>query len=307
MTPLRIVFMGSSEFSVASLAALLEAGHDVCAVYAQPPRPAGRGHEERPCPVHAFALDRGLSVLTPKNFKNQADLAAFAAHGADVGVVAAYGLILPVAVLSAPRLGCVNVHASLLPRWRGAAPIQRAILAGDAETGISIMQMDEGLDTGPVLVAEATPITATATAQELHDTLATLGARLLLEALEGLQAGALSPQPQDDARVTYAAKLERGEGRLDWTRPAVELDRMVRALNPWPGVWFEHGGERIKVLAAETADGAGAPGDVLDDALCVVCGSGALRLMRLQRPGKAAMDADAFLRGYALPRGTGLN
>ncbi len=303
---LDLVFMGTPAFAVPTLAALLGAGHRIVAVYSQPPRPAGRGHRPQPSPVQALAERRGLPVLTPATLKTPEAGAAFAAHHADAAVVAAYGLILPKAVLAAPRLGCFNVHASLLPRWRGAAPIQRAILAGDSATGVTIMAVEAGLDTGPMLLQESVPITPATTASDLHDRLADLGARLMTQALAGIAAGTLHARPQPEAGVTYAHKLERDEGRLDWTRPAAVLERAVRALNPWPGVWFEVGGERIKVLAAEAAEGGGVPGTVLDDRLTIACGEAALRLTRLQRPGKAALDAEAFLRGFPLPAGTRL-
>jgi len=302
--PLRLAFMGSPDFAVPTLAALIDAGHEIAAVYAQPPRPAGRGHRERPCPVHAFAAERGLHVRTPANFKDPADQAAFRALELDAAVVAAYGLILPAAVLEAPRLGCFNVHASLLPRWRGAAPIQRALLAGDAETGVTVMGMEAGLDTGPMYLTGRVPITDTTTATELHDALAEMGGALMVEALAGIAAGTLTPRPQPEEGVTYAAKLSRDEGRIDWQRPAAELDRMVRGLNPWPGVWFEHGGERIKVLAARPADAGGAAGTVVAGPLVVACGEGALEIERLQRPGKGPLEADAFLRGYPLEAGS---
>ena len=308
MSRLRLIFMGSPAFGAPVLAALIDAGHDVACVYAQPPRPAGRGQKTRLSAVHAFAETRGLAVRVPASLKPAAEHQAFAAIGADAAISAAYGLILPTPVLEAPRLGCLNVHASLLPRWRGAAPIQRAIMAGDTETGVTVMQVDEGLDTGPVVLAEAVPITPDTTAGSLHDGLAAIGARLALAALEGLDGGCLKATPQAAEGATYAAKLEPDEGRLDWRRPAVELERHVRALCPRPGSWFEHRGERIKVLAAEVAEGdAGAvPGTVLDGAPRVACGAGALRLARVQRGGKAAAEADAFLRGYALPPGTRL-
>jgi methionyl-tRNA formyltransferase len=312
MTPLRLAFMGSPDFALPALRALADAGHEIAAVYAQPPRPAGRGHKERPCPVHALALARGWPARTPASLKDPAAQEAFTALDLDVAVVVAYGLILPPAVLASPRLGCVNVHASLLPRWRGAAPIQRAILAGDAETGITIMEVTEELDAGPVLLQEAVAIGAPETAATLHDRLAELGARLIVTALEGLAAGALSARPQPEDGVTYAAKLRRGEGRLDWRRPAVELERAVRAFSPWPGAEFEaprgQSSARIKVLAAEVVAGApgAAPGTVLDDRLTVACGDGALRLLEVQRAGKAALDAEAFLRGFELAPGTRL-
>ncbi len=307
MPRLRLVFMGSADFAVPILAALLEAGHDVACVYAQPPRPAGRGHRERPVPVHAFTAARGLAVRTPASLKDDGEHRAFAGLRADAAVVAAYGLILPGPILEAPRLGCLNVHASLLPRWRGAAPIQRAILAGDGETGVTIMRMDEGVDTGPILIAETVPITAATTAAGLGDTLSRLGARMIVQALDGLSGGGLRPAPQPTLGVTYARRLDRDEGRLDWRRPAADLERAVRALNPWPGTWFRHGGERIKVLAAEVVETpAAAPGSVVDGRLTVACGSGALRLLRVQRGGKAPAEADAFLRGYPVIVGTRL-
>jgi len=304
--PLRLVFMGSPDFAALVLKALLAAGHDIARVYAQPPKPAGRGQKEQPCAVHAFALANGLAVRTPKTLRAPEAQAEFAAIGADAAVVAAYGLILPKPVLDAPRLGCVNVHASLLPRWRGAAPIQRAILAGDRETGVTIMKMDEGLDTGPMLLAERVAITPLTTASSLHDALAEIGSRLVVRALDGLAAGGLRPTPQPADGVTLAPKLTREEGRLDWRRTAEELERQVRALNPWPGVWFEHDGERIKVLEAEAASGSGEPGIVLDDRLGVACGAGVLRPLRIQKAGKAPMEAAAFLRGNPVPAGTRL-
>jgi methionyl-tRNA formyltransferase len=303
---MRLVFMGTPDFAVPALDALLAAGHSVAAVYTQPPRPAGRGQREQISPVHACANAHGLPVRTPASLKSEAVQKEFADLQADAAVVAAYGLILPKPVLAAPRLGCLNIHASLLPRWRGAAPIHRAILAGDAETGITIMQMDAGLDTGAMLLQEATPIGADDSAQTLHDRLAEIGGRLIVAALERLQAGALAARPQPGEGVTYAAKLTREEGRLDWSRPAATLERQVRAFDPWPGAWFEHRGERIKVLAARTATvpAGRAPGTVLDPPLLIACGEGALQLLRLQRAGKAALDAGDFLRGFPLPAGT---
>lgn len=306
MTKLRVIFMGTPDFAVPSLAALIGAGHDVVGVYSQPPRPAGRGHREQLSPVHAFAAQRGLLVRTPARLKDPAEHRAFAELAADVAVVAAYGLILPKPILDAPRLGCVNVHASLLPRWRGAAPIQRAILAGDAESGVTIMGMEEGLDTGPMWLIGRAPISARTTGASLHDGLSRLGGELIVPALAGIADRRLSPIPQPADGVTYAKKLERDEGRMDWSRPAVELERQVRAFAPWPGAWFEHRGERIKVLESVMTTGQGAPGTIIDDGLAVACGAGALRLSSVQRAGKAAMAAEAFLRGYALPKGTRL-
>lgn len=301
---MRLAFMGSPDFALPSLKALMAAGHSIACVYAQPPRPAGRGQQERPCPAHAFALAHGIPARTPRTLRDPAEQAAFAALDLDCAVTAAYGLILPKAVLDAPRLGCLNVHGSLLPRWRGAAPIQRAILAGDTETGITIMRMDEGLDTGPTLMSAAIPIAPAATAGELHDVLAELGAKLIVPVLEGLALGTLSPVAQPEAGVTYAAKLDKAETRLDWSRPAAELERVVRAFAPFPGAWFELADERIKVLLAEAVAGSGEPGTVLDDRLTVACGEDALRPARVQRAGKGAMDADAFLRGRGVAAGT---
>lgn len=307
-TRLRLVFMGTPDFSVPCLQALIDAGHDVVAVYSQPPRPAGRGHKERPSPVHRAAETHGIEVRTPKSLKGSKEQDEFRALKADIAIVVAYGLILPQAILDAPRLGCVNVHASLLPRWRGAAPIQRAIVAGDKETGVTIMQMEAGLDTGPMLARATVPITATTTAQELHDRLSELGAELLVKTLPALAAGAITPEPQPDHGVTYAHKLEKHEGRIDWSRPARELDRLIRGFTPWPGAFFMLNGEQVKLLAAELVEDApGAqPGTVLDDRLTIACGQGALRIRRLQRPGRKPLDADAFLRGVPLKAGTRL-
>ena len=294
---MRLAFMGSPEFAVPALRALHAAGHEIAAVYCQPPKPAGRGQRETQCPVHRAAEALGLPVRTPARLKREAaEHEAFAALGLDAAVVAAYGLILPRAMLDAPRLGCLNIHASLLPRWRGAAPIQAAILAGDAETGITIMRMEEGLDTGPMLLAEATPIGPRETTARLHDRLAAIGARLILRALDDAPAA----MPQPGAGVTYAAKLTKADGVLDWRRPASLLDRQVRALTPWPGSFFDAGGETIRVLEAEPTGAAGTPGTVLDGS-AIACGEGALRLIRLQRPGRAPLPADAVLRGFALP------
>lgn len=315
MTPLRLVFMGTPDFAVPSLRALADAGHEVVCVYSQPPRPAGRGQQVQKSPVHRFAEERGIPVRTPKSLRNAEAQAEFADLKADAAVVAAYGLILPQPILDAPRLGCLNVHGSLLPRWRGAAPIQRSILAGDAETGITIMQMDIGLDTGAMLLKDAVPITAETTASSLHDALADMGARLIVQALDGIAEGRLAAEPQPEEGVTYAAKLTREDGRLDWTRDAAYVERQVRALTPWPGCWFDAptptgGVERIKVLKAEPAPAPtidtrkAAPGTLLDDRLTVACTDGAVRLTLVQRPGKAPVDGAALLRGFALPAGT---
>jgi len=298
MRPLRLAFMGSPDFAVPALRALHEGGHEVACVYAQPPRPAGRGQRETPCPVHRAALDLGLPVRTPARVgRDQAAQAEFAALDLDVAVVAAYGLILPPAMLAAPRLGCLNIHASLLPRWRGAAPIQAAIQAGDAESGITIMRMEEGLDTGPMLLVETTPIGPRTTTPELHDRLAEIGARLILRALD--EATPATPQPMQG--VTYAQKLGKADGAIDWRRGADALDRQVRALNPWPGCFFSDGAETLRLLAAEPAEAAPAPPGTLLPGGIVACGTGALRLLSLQRPGRAAQPADAFLRGHPLP------
>jgi methionyl-tRNA formyltransferase len=305
--PLDLVFMGSAEFGLPALKALLAAGHRIKAVYAQPPKPAGRGQREKACPIHAAALELGIPARTPKSLRAAAEHESFAGLGADAAVVAAYGLILPRPILETPRLGCLNIHASLLPRWRGAAPIQRAILAGDSETGVTIMQMDEGLDTGDILLAEKIPIGGATTAGGLHDALARLGARLIVRALEGVAAGTLAATPQPAEGAVYAAKLSRDEGRLDWRKPAALLARAVRALDPWPGTWFEKDGKRIKVLAAKDVAGEGSPGTVLDDSPTIACGAGALRLVRLQRGGRAAMAAADCLRGFSLPVGTVLS
>ena len=297
MTRLDLAFMGSPEFAVPVLAALLEAGHRVRAAYTKPPSPAGRGRRAAPPPVQAFAEDHGIPVLTPESLKGRAEQAAFAALGLDACVVAAYGLILPGTMLAAPKLGCLNVHASLLPRWRGAAPVERAILAGDEETGVTMMLMDEGLDTGPILLTEAATISADSTAAGLTETLSRQGAGLAVRALEGLAGGALDPRPQPALGVTYAPRIEKAEGRIDWSRPSDELERKVRALNPRPGVWFSHGDVRIKVLTARAGDGDGAPGAVLDGSLNIACGEGALKPLKVQRAGKKPQSVEEFLRG----------
>ena len=300
---LRLAFMGSPAFSVPALRALVAAGHEVACVYAQPPRPAGRGQRETPCPVHQAAIEMGLPVRTPARVRREAaEHEAFAALGLDAAVVVAYGLILPKPMLEAPRMGCLNIHASLLPRWRGAAPIHAAVLAGDAETGITIMRMDEGLDTGPMLLREVTPIGPRETTAAVHDRLSAMGARLVLRALE--ERPPEIPQPAEGA--TYAPKLGKEDGRLDWAEPAVALDRRVRAMTPWPGAFTALSGEVLRVLEAVPAPGREAvPGTVLDDALLVACGGGtALRLTRVQKAGRAATEAGAFLRGHAVPPGT---
>jgi methionyl-tRNA formyltransferase len=310
---LDLVFMGTPAFAVTILAALIDVGHHIAAVYTQPPRPAGRGHRPQPSPVQLLAAQHRLPVRCPVNLRTDEAQAAFSSLGAEAVVVAAYGLILPRAILLAPRLGCLNVHASLLPRWRGAAPIQRALLAGDTETGITIMRMEEGLDTGPILVQRAIPIPTGTTAAGLSAELAVPGARLILEALEGVANGTLAPRPQPQDGVTYARKIAREDGRLDWRLPATALERQVRALDPWPGAFFEaprihlkDGGERIRVIAAAALPGALAspPGTVLDNTLSIACGDGVFRPLRLQRPGRAPLEAPAFLRGFPIAAGT---
>jgi methionyl-tRNA formyltransferase len=308
---LDLVFMGTPAFAATILDALIEAGHRIRAVYTQPPRPAGRGHRPQVSPVQLVAVQNRIPVNSPVSLRTQEAQAAFSALDADAVVVAAYGLILPRAILAAPRLGCLNVHASLLPRWRGAAPIQRALLAGDSETGITIMQMEEGLDTGPILLQRAMPIASGMAAAELSDELAALGAGLILDALDGVARGTLAARPQPQEGVTHAYKISREDGRLDWRRPAAALGRQVRALDPWPGAFFEgprirEGGERIRVLAAAAEPGPsqGVPGTVLDDRLSIACGEGVLRPLRLQRAGRAAVEVTAFLRGHPIAAGT---
>jgi methionyl-tRNA formyltransferase len=303
---LRLAFMGTPDFAVPALDALVQAGHEIAAVFCQPPRPTGRGHRTQPSPVQARAETLGLDVRHPASLKPAETQAEFAALALDAAVVAAYGLILPKPILAAPRLGCLNVHASLLPRWRGAAPIQRAILAGDAETGVTIMQMEAGLDTGPMLLTERVPIGPDATAETLQAELAALGARLIVEALDRAAAGTLQPQIQPADGVTYAAKLSRADSVLDWQAPAATLERQIRALTPWPGVAVTLGDERIKLLraAAEARPQGAAPGTVIDDELGIACGAGVLRPLLLQRPGRAPVDRRAFLNGLRIVAGT---
>lgn len=301
---MRVIFMGTPEFSVPVLDALVTAGHDIVCVYCQPPRPAGRGKKDRSSPVQTRAEALGLSVRHPVSVKSVDEQAAFAALNADVAVVVAYGLILPQSVLDAPRRGCLNIHASLLPRWRGAAPIHRAVMAGDAETGVCIMQMEAGLDTGPVLLKKVTAIGAEETTALLHDRLSTMGAEAIVEALGSLDD--LTPQPQPEEGVTYARKIDKSEARIDWTRPAIEVDRLIRGLSPFPGAWFEYEGTRVKVLGSTIAEGAGAPGEVLDNGLRVACNEGAVQLTRLQRAGKAAQGVEDFQRGAQIAPGTRL-
>lgn len=301
---MRIIFMGTPDFAVPALEALVAAGHDVVAAYTQPPRPGGRrGKELTPTPVHRKAAELGIAVRHPASLKGAEEQAAFAALDADIAVVAAYGLILPQAVLDAPRHGCHNLHGSILPRWRGAAPIQRAILAGDAETGVDIMRMEAGLDTGPVLLEGRTPVDRK-TAGELTEELAQIGARLIVEVLANLSA--YPEQPQPDAGVTYAKKIDKTETRLDFAQDAAQVERQVRAFAPTPGVWFEYQGERCKVLAADVVEGSGAPGQVLDDALTIACASGAIRPTLVQRAGRPAMATADMLRGWAIAAGAKL-
>lgn len=305
MASLRLVFMGTAAFAVPTLRAIAEAGHDIVAVYTQPPRPAGRSQSKpRQSPVHDEIERLGLTVCTPDSLKGPATQADFAGLGCDAAVVVAYGLILPAPVLSAPRLGCLNLHPSLLPRWRGPAPIQRAVEAGDEETGVAVIQMDEGVDTGSILLIKRVAMADDATSGSLHNVLAADGAGLMVEALEGLADGTVAPMPQAEAGATHAAKLTRSEGALDWSRPASELERLVRAMSPRPGAYFDHDGKSIRVGAAVVADGDGAPGMLIGPDFTVACGHGALRLTRVQKAGKRAVDGAGFLRGARLEFGT---
>jgi methionyl-tRNA formyltransferase len=298
---MRIIFMGTPDFAVPTLDALIAAGHEIAAVYCQPPRRAGRGKALRPSPVQASAEAAGILVRTPENLRDPEAQQAFAELDADLAVVAAYGLILPEPILNAPRLGCINVHASLLPRWRGAAPIQRAILAGDERTGVTIMAMEKGLDTGPSFAMRETRVDGK-TAGELTHELAAMGGALLVKTIEALP----EPMPQPEEGVTYAAKLDKAEARLDFALPAIELERHVRAFNPFPGAFFEWHGERFKILAAEVLEAGGEPGTVLDERLTIACGSGALAPTLVQRAGRAAMPVDELLRGISIPVGSRL-
>lgn len=301
---LRLAFMGTPDFAAPALAELVGQGHRIAAVYTQPARPKGRGLAPEPSPVAKLAQAYGLELRDPVTLKDDAAQAAFAALNLDAAIVVAYGLLLPKAVLAAPRLGCFNLHASLLPRWRGAAPIQRAIMAGDADTGVMVMRMEEGLDTGPVLMAERAEI-GRKTFGELHDELARLGADLMARALAALERGSIDEQPQT-GEPTYAHKITKAETRIDWTSSAREIDCLIRGLSPMPGAWCQARGERLKILSAEPAEGQGHPGEILDDALTVACGTGAIRLTRLQRAGRGPMEAAELLRGFALPAGTRL-
>lgn len=294
---MRVIFMGTPDFSVPVLQALVDAGHEVAAVYCQPPRPAGRGKKDRPSPVQLRAEGLGLEVRYPVSLKSAEAQAEFATFNADLAVVVAYGLILPQAILDAPRHGCLNIHASLLPRWRGAAPIHRAIMAGDAQTGVCIMQMEAGLDTGPVLLREATDIAPDETTGGLHDRLSAMGASLVVTALDQLPALTASVQPQEG--VTYAAKIDKAEARVDWTQSAVVVDQLIRGLSPFPGAWCEVSGERVKLLGSRVVDGTGQPGEVLDG-FVIACGEGAVEVTQAQRSGKKAMAASDVLKGLAL-------
>jgi methionyl-tRNA formyltransferase len=304
---MRLIFMGTPDFSVPTLEALVQGGHEIVAVYTQPPRPAGRGKKDRKSAVHMRAEELGLAVETPKSMKTEEAAQAFSSYRADCAVVVAYGQILPQHVLDAPKHGCVNVHASLLPRWRGAAPIHRAIMAGDDVTGVCIMQMEAGLDTGPVLSRAETAIEASDTTLSLHDKLAAQGAGLINDALSAIEQNRSKPVIQSNDGVTYAKKIEKSEARLDWVLSAIDVGRQVRGLFPFPGAWFELDGERIKVLAGsiETLDGIA--GDTLDDTLLIACGDGSYRPTKIQRAGKGAVDVDAFLRGKSVPKGTKLS
>lgn len=307
---MRLAFLGTPDFAVSTLAALVEAGHEIAMVYSQPPAPRGRGHDLKPSPVHAFALEKGLPVRTPVSMRDPEEVAAFEALNLDAGVVVAFGQILPASVLDAPAKGCFNAHASLLPRWRGAAPIQRAIMAGDAETGVEIMQMTEGLDEGPVLARTRLEISASETASSLHDRLAIAGAELMTRTLAEVAAGTATATPQPEDGITYAKKIRPREARVKWTRGASEVDARIRGLSPFPGAWFElptdKGPLRVKVLLSAREPGSGAPGEVLDDALLVACGEDAVRLLKVQREGRGPQEAEAFLNGRPVPAGTRL-
>ena len=306
MAVLRLIFMGTPDFSVPALKQLIKAGHNIVCVYSQPPRPAGRGQKERLSSVHVFAQAQGLKVRTPKSFKTEDVISEFCDLNADVAVVVAYGLILPEAALSAPKLGCINIHASLLPRWRGAAPIQRAIQAGDRKSGVTIMQMSEGLDMGNILGVQEIPLYMGVVASELHDRLSNMGASLIVSTLDGLQAGEITPTKQGEEGVTYASKLEKVEGQINWSQPALEIDRLTCAFSPWPGVWFEHRGMRIKVFSVNALKmiKSEIPGTILDNQLTIACGEGAIQIIELQRPGKKRELAADFLRGYPIDAGT---
>ncbi len=303
---MRLIFMGTPDFAVPTLLELAAAGHEIVAVYTRAPKPAGRGMELQPTPVEREARRLGLPVFTPKTLKGEAAQAAFRAHKANAAVVVAYGFILPKPILEAPRLGCFNVHASLLPRWRGAAPINRAVIAGDEESGVTIMQMDEGLDTGAMAMADRVPIQPDMTAGDLHDALARLGADLMLRALAAAERGSLSLTPQPEQGVTYAAKIGKDETRIDWTKRWREVHNHIRGLSPFPGAWFEFGGVRVKALRSTKGVGTGAPGTALDGSLTIACGDGAVRLVKVQRAGRQPMAAEEFLRGTKVDPGVRL-
>jgi methionyl-tRNA formyltransferase len=305
--PLRIVFMGTPDFAVPTLLQLAAQGHDIAAVYTRAAKPAGRGMDLQITPVEREARRLGIPVFTPKTLRDDAAQAEFRAHDADAAVVVAYGLILPKPVLDAPGLGCFNVHASLLPRWRGAAPINRAVMAGDRESGVTIMQMGEGLDTGPMALVERVPIGPDATAGDLHDALAGIGADAMARALAAAERGSLTLTPQPDAGVTYADKISKSETRIDWAKAAAAVHNHMRGLSPWPGAWFEHHGVRVKALRSTLAKGKNAPGTVLDDRLTIACGDNAVRLTQVQRAGRAPMSADEFLRGTRIAPGAVLS
>ena len=307
LMPLRLIFMGTPDFSVPTLIELAAQGHEIVAVYTRAPKPAGRGMDMQVTPVEREARRLGLPVFTPKTLRTEEAQDAFRAHNADAAVVVAYGLILPKAVLDAPALGCFNVHASLLPRWRGAAPINRAVMAGDAESGVTIMKMDEGLDTGAMAMIDRIRIGADMTAGELHDALAPLGADLMTRALRALARGTLTLTPQPEAGVTYAEKIRKDETRIDWSKPWREVHNHIRGLSPFPGAWFELNGVRVKVLRSTKGEGSGAPGTALDERLTIACGDGAVRLVQVQRAGKQPMNADDFLRGTKVERGSSVS
>ena len=303
---MRIIFMGTPDFAVPTLTEIVANGHEVVAVYTRAPKPAGRGQAERKSPVHEAAEGFGIPVFTPKSLRGEAEQIVFASHGAELAVVVAYGLILPKPILDAPELGCLNLHGSLLPRWRGAAPIQRAVMAGDARTGVMVMQMDEGLDTGPVALVDEMPIGPDMTAGELHDRMMLVGADLMVRALAALERGSLAFTPQSAEGVTYAHKIDKAEARIDWNRPARDVHNQIRGLSPFPGAWFElavNGAPvRVKVLRSSLVAGSGAPGERIGEGLTVACAEGAVRLTRVQRQGKDAMDDLAFLRGTPVDR-----
>ena len=301
---LRLAFMGTPDFSVPIISTLMASGHEVICVYTQPPRQIGRGQKKQKTPIHIKADHFGITVRTPENFSSKKEQDAFASLNLDCAVVVAYGLILPNAILNSPKFGCINIHASLLTRWRGPAPIQRAILARDMESGITIMQMNEGLDTGEILMTGQVDITSETTGESLHNDLSRIGCDLIIKALAGLSGGTIKSTPQPENGITYARKLERIEGRIDWTQSAIYVERLIRAFTPWPGAWFEVAGKRIKVLSAQVVNVNGVPGTVVDDKLTISCSVGGLQIETVQRAGKSVMGASEFLRGFNLPIGT---